>query len=133
MNRMWWYVILGVGLTTISLPLFAQGLFPGVEIRSMSNWLVTFGVGAIFTVLWYMVKRWIDAIDSLQKSVYQLTTETKLHRQEASGYCKDINILKRRQNITTNWIHHHEKLHAKCTQCPDNTNTYKDSIYDANL
>lgn len=133
MKRVISYVVLVVGLTLISLPLYAQGLFPGLEVRDMKNWLITFAIGAVFTVFWYVIKRWIQLVDDLNKSVQTLTTETKMHRQEALGYKSDIKILKRRGNIVSNWIHQHDNLHAKCPNCPDNNVTFNEVINDTDL
>ena len=130
MKRVIWYGILITGLVLICLPAFAQGLFPGLEVRDMKNWLMTFAVGAAFTVLWYAVKRYIDTvdkknemlmreIDKLSVAVVSLTLETKLHRKESNGYDKDINILKNVTNALTDFKNKHIQFHAKCRICPE--------------
>ena len=121
MNKWAWYGILAVGLTLICLPAFAQGLFPGLEVRDMKNWMITFAVGAVFTVFWYLIKRWIGVIDDLRKSVESLTMETKLHRQEATHYGVDIKMLKSVTNGLVDFKNKHINLHAKCRVCPEIT------------
>ena len=117
--RQWgWYVALGLGLVVSSVPAWAQGLFPGLEVDNLSNWLLTFFIGAVFTVIWYMIKRWISVTDDLKRSVEWLTMETKLHRQEASQYGTDIKVLKKRANGIDDWINKHLHDHAHCDFCP---------------
>ena len=119
MKQWLWYGTLGAGLLMTSAPVWAQGLFPGLEVRDMSNWFLTFFVAAVFTIMWYLVRRWIDLTDDVRKAVNKLTLESRLHRQEAGQYGVDINILKKRANRHTDWIHRHNKLHAKCGRCPE--------------
>ena len=119
MKRVIWYGILITGLVLICLPVFAQGVFPGLEVRDMTNWMITFATGAVFTILWYLIKRWIGVVDDLRKSVESLTLETKLHRQEAGAYGKDINILKNVTNGLIDFKNKHIQLHAKCRTCPE--------------
>jgi hypothetical protein len=126
MKRLIIYLSLPVGLLLITLPLYAQGLFPGIEHRDMRMWGFTFFVGAVFTILWYMLKRWITLVDRLNDSVGLLSHETKLHRVEASQYGVDINILKRRMNKITDWCNKHNLIHAKCKHCPDTPNNISD-------
>lgn len=114
-----WYGVLAVGMLLISSPVWAQGLFPGLEIRDMSQWFLTFFVAAVFSIMWWMIRRWIGFTDELRKSVDGLTLETRLHRQEAGQYSTDINILKRRVNRHTDWMHRHNKIHARCPSCPE--------------
>ncbi len=116
------YGSLLAGLMAISAPLYAQGLFPGVEIRSMQAWIITFGLGILWTIMWFVVKRFIGVVDNLNAAVMGLTRESLTHRGEASRYGTDINILKRRANKCTDWINKHNLLHAKCPMCPDEKN-----------
>ena len=122
MKRVIWYGILITGLVLICLPVFAQGLFPGLEIRTMQNWFITFGVGAIFTVIWYVVRRWIAIIDSLQKSVNMLAVDTRLDSQKGAANEMELKILKKRTNKIFDWAHKHDNLHAKCPHCPETDN-----------
>jgi hypothetical protein len=125
MKRLIGYGSLVVGYVLISLPLYAQGLFPGIQIESMKTWMVTFAVGAIFTVLWYVVKRFVNVIDELNKSVVYLTTETRLDRQNNSAMFTDMKIIKKRLNGIDDWRNKHNLLHARCELCPDEDNHVK--------
>jgi hypothetical protein len=125
MKRLIIYLSLPVGLLLITMPLYAQGLFPGVEYRDMKTWAFTFVISAMFMVLWYMVKRWITLVDRLNDSVGLLSHETKLHRVESTQFGVDINILKRRMNKFNDWCNKHNIIHAKCPHCPDIPNDTK--------
>jgi len=120
------YLSLPLGLLLISLPLLAQGLMPGVQIDSLKTWAITFFVGASFMVIWYMIKRWIALTDRLNDSIGILSHETKMHRQEALVYAKDIDILKKRVNGFNDWRNKHNLIHAKCPNCPEIPNDTKD-------
>jgi len=122
MKRLIGYGSLATGYLLISLPLYAQGLFPGIQIESTKTWVFTFATGAIFTVLWYVVRRFVNVIDSLNKSVIHLTTETRLDRQNNSAMNTDLKIIKKRLNGIDDWRNKHNLLHAKCPSCPDDNN-----------
>ncbi len=130
MRRCLVYISLPCGLALISMPLYAQGLFPGVEVGSLKTWLITFGIGAMFTILWYMIRRWINLVDDLGKSLAGLTLEMKMHRSEANQYGTDINILKRRVNRINDWCNKHNIIHAKCPSCPEYANEIKLDSHD---
>lgn len=77
-----------------------------------------FAAGAAFTILMYVIQRWMKAMDKLADSVQGLAIESAKAREWKKSTDKDLNILKKRQNVFNDWKNKHENKHALCPSCP---------------
>ena len=109
-----------IGLVMMSLPLTAQSLFPGIgSDPDMTTWAIMFVAGATFTVIMYVVKRWMQAMDKLAESVERLAKESIKSREWKRAVDKDLGIKKKWLNQHRDWIHKHIRVHASCSECPE--------------
>ena len=114
------YVSSFVGPMFLTLAARAQELFPPIiEPNGLKSWFIAFGVGAVFTVAFWMVKRFLTAWDDLNKSVQAIQIDIadskgidKLMIEQIKNNTHEQNLLANRVNAHVEWMHQHEKDHA---------------------
>ena len=114
------YVSSFVGPMFLTLAARAQELFPPIiEPNGLKSWFIAFGVGAVFTVAFWLVKRFLTAWDELNKSVQSIQLSIansegreKLMMAQIVNNTAEQNKLANRVNGHGDWMHKHEKDHA---------------------
>ena len=120
------YVSSFVGPMFLTLAARAQELFPPIiEPNGLKSWFIAFGVGAVFTVAFWLVKRFITTWDELIKSVQAIRIDIadskgmdKLMIEQIKNNTLEQNKLANRVNGHDDWRNKHEKYHAHCDHCP---------------
>jgi len=115
-----------LGPMLLTLVAQTQAPFPSLgDASNLKNWFITFGVGAVFTVAFWLIKRFINASDNLVQSVrsLELTVGKSKEREkmimaQISNVVSEQNKLANRVNGHDDWRNKHDNYHAHCDHCP---------------
>jgi hypothetical protein len=134
MKRLLGYGSLVAGYVLISLPLYAQGLFPIINPDGNKWWILA--VSIVFTVVWFLITRRISIQDEtdkqtrailvdLKENVKDLNYEHRQTREMLKHMAEKIIPLEKQVSRHNHWINGHAITHAKCPSCPDDDNHTK--------